>query len=447
MLDSYSSLFEILSTKVKGPLFFPNDEGFEAEISPFNTAVKHTPNVVVGATSNHDILEAMSYAKQNVCPITVQSTGHGALEPVTSGILITTHRMNQIHIDPQECTATISAGVKCKDLISAAAPYGLAFVAGSSVDVGVIGYLLGGGVGPLARSHGFSSDYLLGMTVVTHSCELLEISNDRHSDLFWALRGGKTGLGIVTEVKLKLVELNKLYAGSLIYEEKDIETVLRAWGDWTIKANENVTTSIAIVNYPDILPIPEKLRGRRLISLRFAYPGSIEEGEKLAAPLRNIAPVYVDGLGELPSSEMGRIHNDPSHPMPFWASSVLVYNLDQDFITYVLEEFGTQRVTPFTALEIRHIGGATHKDVPEGSAVGGRSAKYVLSLVGKNPHQFQIAFQEKRDLLFNNLQPWISEEGNINLMGKSIQGQHYKSMWPEKMTSRLHEIQKKYASE
>lgn len=141
---------------------------------------------------------------------------------------------------------------------------------------------------------------------------------------------------------------------------------------------------------------------------------------------------------------MGRIHNDPSNPMPFWASGVLLNHIDQDAVSVVLDEIGSGKDTPFSALEIRHIGGATRHDVNEGSAVGGRSAGFVFSLVGKSPKQFEEAFSIKADQLFHTLRPWISEEGNINLMGNSILGKHFKHMWPPEILKRLKEVQQRY---
>ncbi len=438
-----SFLLELASC-LKGSIYDPYSEGYASEIAAYNTAVVHTPDVVVGAASKNDIIESVRLARRYGYSVAVQSTGHGAMEPITSGVLISTRNLDQVSIDVNTSTATIAAGVKWNKVLEAAAKHDLTPISGSSVDVGVVGYILGGGVGPLARSHGFSSDYLTGITLVTASGELVEASATENSDLFWALRGGKVGFGIVTEVRMRLVKLNRLYAGSLTFEEKDIEAALRAWADWTRQADPRVTTSVAIIRFPAFAAIPEKFRGRRLLTLRFAFPGSVDEGVRLAAPLRSCAPVYLDMLGELPTSEMGRIHNDPSNPMPFWASGVLLNHIDQDVVSGVLDEMGAGRDTPFSALEIRHIGGATRHDVKEGSAVGGRSAEFVFSLVGKDPKQFEEAFSRKADQLFHTLRPWISEEGNINLMGKSILGKHFTHMWPPEILKRLKEVQQRY---
>lgn len=438
------SLMLALAQRLEGPIYTPDDENYASEIAGFNTAVTHAPAIVVCATCQTDILETVHFAKLHGYPVKVQATGHGALDPMTTGILISTRRMDQVIIHSETQTAIIQAGVKWKSVIEAAAPHGLVPIVGSSVDVGVVGYLLGGGLGPLARSHGFSSDYLIEMTVVTGAGELLRTSESENSELFWALRGGKVGLGIVTEVRLRLVKLQTLYAGSLTFEEKDMEVALRTWATWTSETNPIITTSVAIVHFPEIPVIPEKFRGRRLLSIRFAYPGSIEEGTLLAAPLRACAPVYVDALGELAASDVGRIHNDPSNPMPFWACGVLLTHIDQDFVTHILNEFGAGRNPLLTVVEIRHIGGAASFDVKSGSAVGGRSAEFVCSFVGKNPKQFEALFSSKAEELINILQTWISKEGNINLMGKSIAGKHFKYLWPENILNRLQQVQQSY---
>ena len=79
---------------------------------------------------------------------------------------------------------------------------------------------------------------LIEATVVTGSGEVVTASADENRELLWALRGGKYGLGIVTSVKVRLAELDTIYAGSLFFSEEDIETALRGWIDWTADADK-----------------------------------------------------------------------------------------------------------------------------------------------------------------------------------------------------------------
>jgi hypothetical protein len=357
------------SARVHGPLFTPEDAGYAAEIAGFNTAVTHTPALVVAATSAEDVVEAVRVAHELGLRLSVQGAGHGGLEPVRGGVLISTRRLDQVRVDPESRLATVGAGTRWSQVVRAASEHGLAPVCGSSTDVGVVGYLLGGGVGPLARSHGVSSDYVTSLRVVTGTGEHLEVSADRYPDLFWALRGGKFGLGIVTELTIRLVPLRTLYAGSLFFEEAHLERALRGYVDFTREAASSVTTSAAIIRFPDFEVVPPIFRGRRLLSVRFAYPGSSEEGERLARPLRSLAPVYLDDLRELAAVDVHKICNDPRDPMPSSVVAFWVGAIDQDFVTRWLAELDGD--SPFGVAEIRHLGAATRVDVSGGSAVGG----------------------------------------------------------------------------
>jgi hypothetical protein len=436
-------LARTLANRVSGPVYAPGDSGYAPEIAAFNTAIVHTPDLVVGAESAADVVEAVRFAREHGHRVAVQATGHVG-SPITSGVLISTRRLDRVDIDAGRRTATIGAGVRWEAVIAAAAEHGLAPIAGSSAVVGVVGYLLGGGLGPLARSHGFSSDYLLALTVVTADGDVIEASPQRNTELFWALRGGKGGLGVVTEVRLRLVELSTLYAGSLFFDEANIEAALRAWVDWTAAADARVTTSAAIIRFPALDVVPDPFRGRLLLSLRFAYPGTVEEGARLAEPLRSAAPVYVDALDELPAAEVARIHNDPSEPNPAWVSGMLLSHIDQEFASVLLDHVDADADAPFVSAEIRHLGGATERDVEGGSAVGGRDAEFTLGFVGANPQLFRSVLPAALDRLIGDLRAWISPETNINFVGKLRSAEHLASAWPPPILAKLGELRRQY---
>ncbi|NOK22512.1 FAD-binding oxidoreductase [Corallococcus carmarthensis] len=435
---------QTLASRVSGPVYTPNDAGYAPECAGFNVLVTHTPQYVVAVKSTQDVAEAIRFARENNLPVAVQATGHGNYAPITSGVLISTKALNQVSIDTATRTATIGAGARWEPVVEEAAKHGLAPIAGSSTNVGVVGYLLGGGLGPLVRSHGVSSDYVVGYTLVTSDGETVEASAQHHPDLFWALRGGKGGFGIVTEVKLKLVELRSLYAGGLFFAEEHIEAVLRGWVKWTAEADARVSTSIAVMRFPPFDFIPPPLRGRTVLNLRFAFPGSTEEGAKLAAPLRALAPLYLDMLGELPASQIARIHNDPDKPSPAWTNGMMLTHVDQDFATTVLRHVGTGVQTPFFMLEVRHLGGASWRDVDGGSAVGGRTGNFVVGLVGMHPPLFDTVLPGATEGLRAELKPWLSPDMTINFMGKIRSAEHFDSAWPDAIRAKLKEVRGKY---
>lgn len=176
MNNSLQNLLSALKQNIKGAVYIPSDEEYAEEIAAFNTAIHHTPDIVVSVASGTDIQISVQLAKQYGFDVTCQATGHGAYTAMTSGLLISTRHLNQVSIDPDTSIASIGAGARWQDVIPHALEYNLAPISGSSSSVGVVGYLLGGGLGPLARSHGFSSDYVESMKVVTGSGELIDVN-------------------------------------------------------------------------------------------------------------------------------------------------------------------------------------------------------------------------------------------------------------------------------
>lgn len=428
-----------LASRVSGPVFTPADAGYAPEIAAFNLAVTHTPELVVGVTSVNDLAEAVRFARERRMPVSVQGAGHGAYVPITSGLLISTRRMDQVRIDVPARTAFIGGGACWGPVVAAAADHGLFPITGSSPTVGVAGYLLGGGLGPLARSHGFSSDFLVGATLVTGSGEVVD--TDDHPDLLWALRGGKYIGALVAELRVRLVKQRMLYAGSLLFEEQHREQAFRRWVDWTATADPQVTTSVAFLRFPPLDAVPAPLRDRRLLVLCFTYPGDPAEGARLAAPLRAAAPVHIDDLGELPCRDVARIHNDPTQPMPAWVSGLALDRVDPDFATAFLDHV---RDTPFTGIQVRHLGEATRRDAADGSAVGGRSVGFVVSYASPDPSLFAQVLPDASDRLMDALRPWTCAENNINFIGRPRSAEHFATAWPAAILARLAQVQERY---
>ena len=110
-------------------------------------------------------------------------------------ILLKTERMRNVTIDPDTRIARAEAGVIWIEVVEAAAEHGLAALAGSSPDVGVVGYTLGGGLSWLARKHGIGANQVTAIEVVTASGDFVRADWANEPDLFWALRGGGGAFG------------------------------------------------------------------------------------------------------------------------------------------------------------------------------------------------------------------------------------------------------------
>ena len=428
-----------------GPVLTPDDSGFADEVRGWLLNFESVPDVVVGAESPADVAAAVRFAVAEGLPVRIQGTGHGAEVRIDDGLLITTKRLDQVEIDAAGRRATIGAGVEWERVVEHAVAKGMAPITGSSGTVGAVGFLLGGGLGPLIRSHGFGSDWVRDFEVVTAAGDLIHANADEHADLFWALRGGKGGLGVVTEVTVELAPLRTIYGGSLTFDEPHIEAALRGWIDYIATADPRVSTSVAIMRLPDLPFIPEPVRGRTLLSLRFAYPGDAEAGGRLAGRLRAAAPVYIDALGELSVGAMDSIHGDPTEPSPGWTRAQALNALDQRFADIVLDHAGVGHDFPFVSLELRHLGSAASVDVPEGTAVGGRSANALLTLVGApDPTVVETVISAAAEVVLAAIDPWRGGETNVNFAGPREVRETPDAVWPAETLARLATVRAQY---
>jgi hypothetical protein len=379
---SPSSSIEQLRAQIAGPVLVREDPGYADEVVGFNLAYPHCPDVVVGATCTADVVAAVTFAAEHGLPVGVQATGHGVVATVDSGVLVSTSRMQDVVVDPVGRTATVGAGVKWRTLLEAAAPHGLTGACGSTSDVGIVGYTLGGGLPLLGRAIGFASDRVRTMDVVTADGRLHRVDAEHDVDLFWALRGGKGNVGIVTSMTLDLLPITELYAGGLFFEGEHAPAVLRAFRDATAKAPEHTCLSIAFLRLPPLPEVPEPLRGRFVVHVRLAHLGDPHEAGELLGPVRAAAPAMMDLVGTLPMTETDRIHADPEHPVPAHERGALLASLDDATLATLLEVAGPTSDTPALMVEVRQLGGALGRPGPNPDAVGARDAAFSLFAVG-----------------------------------------------------------------
>jgi len=406
-----------LATELTGPLLTPGTPDYEEEVAAFNTAVTHQPALVVGAADAADVQAAIRYAAAHNLPVGVQATGHGAIEAIAVGVLISTRRLDQLAIDPGRRTATVGAGVRWRAVIDAAAPYGLAPLNGSSSDVSAVGYTLGGGLPVMGRTFGFAADRVQSFEVVTPDATLRHVDANSDPELFWALCGGKGNLGIVTAMTIELVPVATVYGGGIFYPAAHIPAVLHAYPDWCATLPERTSTSIAVLRLPPAPEIPEPIRGQTVAHLRVCHLGDRVEGERLVAPMRAAAPALVDYLADMAYTAVDSIHQDPDHPVPFCQRGTLLHQLTGETIDALLAVCGPHVPAPLMVCELRHMGGALRHGPAGGNAVGGRDAAYSLLAVGLlTPDTAEIA-PCAVDAVITAVEPWSNGHTLVNLHG------------------------------
>src|SRR5215468_4953055 len=370
---------EALRTAVTGGVFVPGQDGYDQARQAWNLAVDERPAVVVIAESPADVARAVRFARSREMRIAPQGTGHGSapLEPLGGAILLRTVRMRDVRIDPVARTARAEAGSLWQDVTVPAAGHGLAALAGTSPNVGVTGYTLGGGMGWLARRYGLAANSVTAAEIVTPDCRLRRADADHEPDLFWAVRGAGGSVGVVTALEMRLYAVRELYAGTLFFPIERAAEVLKTWRAWTATVPDEVTSVGRILRLPPLPGVPEPLRGRAFALVEAAYLGDAASGAELIQPLRRLGP-DVDTFATIPAPALQQLNMDSDQPVPNQGDGAFLAGFPDAAIDALVAVAGPDADAPLAAIEIRHLGGALARPAPGGGAQAMIDAQYVM---------------------------------------------------------------------
>jgi FAD/FMN-containing dehydrogenase len=410
-----------LSGSVTGVVLTPDVPGYAEEIAAFNSTFDSRPAVVVGAAGAADVQAAVRFARDHGLAVAVMSTGHQASVPTDGALLITTRRMSDVRIDPQEATATVGAGVIWQQVVDAATPHGLAPLNGSSPGVGVIGYTLGGGLSPtMGRAHGWAADALRSMTVVTADGEVHEVSaaarEDVDADLFWGLPGAKSNLGVVTSMTFGLFPVSRLTGGGVFFAGADLAAVLPAYAALTAAAPDELTTSIALMRLPVAPFVPEFLRGTFTVHVRVSLLGTPDLADELLRPLRAAAPAILDTVADMPYSDFARIAEDPTTGAPWRERTALLGPLTPEAIDTLVELAGPDADVPVQMMQLRHLGGALGRGDAAANAAARRHAEFTFDTIAIGPAEVLDEAMSWVGVLFERLTPIRLPGASLNFL-------------------------------
>ncbi len=204
------------------------------------------PALVVLPANTADVCVAVTFAREHHLPIAVRSGGHGHIAPANGALLLNFAQMTAIHINQEASTVRVEPDVKFGDLVQAAHAFGLAPLNGTASTVGVVGYMLGGGTGWLARQYGPGAGSIRSLEVVTVDGQVLQVNETSHPDLFWGIRGGCGNFGIVTSLELTLYSVKEVFGGQVLYPVADGKRVINAYLQWVKTVPDELTSMLRI---------------------------------------------------------------------------------------------------------------------------------------------------------------------------------------------------------
>ncbi len=429
-----------LRARIAGEVVTPHDENWDEARRAWNLSADQHPELVAIPESAEDVVEIVDYAREHGYRVAPQGTGHNAhaLGDLSNTVLVKMHRMRDVTIYTERRIARVEAGVIWIEVVEAAAEHGLAALAGSSPDVGVVGYTLGGGLSWLARKHGIGANQVTAVEIVTAEGDFIRADRENDPDLFWAVRGGGGAFGVVTALEFNLFPIHEVYAGVLFFPVERAREVLRAWREWTDELPDEMTSVGRILQFPPIEEIPEPVRGKSFVVVEAIWLGDPDEGAALLKPLRAMRPV-MDAVAMMPIEGLSHLHMDPEEPVPAVGDGGMLTDVDDELIDALVENTVG---SPLLSVELRHLGGAVGRARPEHGALASFDSPYLTFAVGFTPTpEAYDAVKASVETIRGALAPWDAEHTYMNFAETK---RNARTLFSETSYHRLRRIKAKY---
>jgi FAD/FMN-containing dehydrogenase len=373
-----------LRADVAGQVVLPDSPLYESLRKPA-LALFHDarPQAVVLCGTPADVAETLAFARRYGLPVAARSGGHSfAGRSSTDGIVVDVSPMSAV--DVVDGVATVGAGARLGDLYATLDAQGLAIPAGCGPDVGIAGLTLGGGLGVLGRTHGLTSDRLLGARIVLADGQVVDCDSRHHADLFWALRGAGGGnFGVVTSLTFAGVPAPHVTTFHYVWAHEQAARVVDVWQRWSPDAPDRLVASLLVtaaadVGRPPVLNVFGTLIGSEpeatsLLDALTDLVGAAPVSAAAAPASYAEAKRYLAELGErMPGATFEHGHSFSKSeffdaPLPDGAVEALVRNLGS------VRRGGQARELDFTPW-----GGAYNRVPVDATAFPHRTARFLL---------------------------------------------------------------------
>ena len=337
--------------------------------------------MIVQCSGAADVVDSVNLARQNNLLVAVKGGGHNSAGNALcdGGLVIDLSGMNGVHVDLQARTARCGGGATWGDVDREGQAFGLGVPGGVVSTTGIAGLTPGGGLGWLRRKYGLSVDSLISVDIVTAYGELLKASAVDNPDLFWAVRGGGGNFGVVTSFEFQMHPVDPMvYAALTMYPIEDARDILRKWRDFIQSAPDEVTSNAFLLTVQPYPMFPEEVWGRSVVFPVAVYSGTVEDGERVLAPFRQLGEPIFDHSGPIPFRMLQSgldAYFTKGQDRHYWKSLDLASYSDE--VIDAVAELGVAAPGK-SFVDSWAMSGATARVGADATAYGDRSAPFLL---------------------------------------------------------------------
>jgi FAD/FMN-containing dehydrogenase len=429
-----------LRSVLRGEVIGPDDAAYDEARQVFFKGIDRRPAAVARVAGADDVARVVTLARDSGLELAVRSGGHSRAGYGTSegGIVIDLSGMRALDIDAEAKTAWVETGMTAAEYTNAAGERGCATGLGDTGSVGIGGITLAGGIGFLVRKYGLTIDDLLAAEVVTADGEILQVSEEREPDLFWAIRGGEGNFGVATRLQLRLHEISEIVGGMLILPATP--EVIAGFLEAAVAAPEDVSTIANVMLAPPMPIIPEEAHGKPVLLGLLADVGPIDQAEGALAPFRALGEPYLDMVRPMRYPE---IYEGEGPPVQYSAGTNFFTDaLKPTDAATILDQL-YQSTAMMKAVQLRVLGGALARVSNDATAFAHRDRGLFVNIAAmyRDPGE-----QKTHDAWVAGLADSLGKDeagGYVGFLAEEDEGT-VRAAYPGPTWDRLRELKRRY---
>ncbi len=374
---------DALRASFSGQVLVPGTDRYEQARRIWNALIDRRPAVIARGQTTADVVRAVEFGRERRLPLAIRGGGHNIAGSalVNDGLVVDLSAMRRVTVDAGARRASVEPGALLADVDAATQAHDLAVPVGLNSTTGIAGLTLGGGFGWLSRKHGMTVDSLESAEVVTAAGQVLEADATRHADLFWALRGGGGNFGVVTRFGFRLYPVGpNLLSGLIVFDARDARKVLEGYRAFIASAPDELSVWGILRQAPPLPFLPAPVHGRPVLALAVLHAGEPAEGQRLIAPLLELATPLGTHLGVQPFVKWQQAFDPLLAPgvRNYWKSHNLT-QLEDGLFDAALEAL-ERMPAPGCEIFLAALGGATLRPAPDATAYPHRDTRFVINV-------------------------------------------------------------------